>query len=168
MLFKNDPAINIFNIKPEPGKAALVVARTNTYNGYYIFETYLDKKMIGVTQWRSYFVKTDVAPGIHYVITKAQNMEPTKINFEPKRVYYIQEIPRVGFWNNARISVSLVTPEELSISFDNDCKLMVYDTKNPGYDMFDKDYQEALNNYEQEIKEGKHKDDVGYKGVPAE
>ncbi|HYA82929.1 MAG TPA: hypothetical protein VEH06_05695 [Candidatus Bathyarchaeia archaeon] len=165
MLFKEDPSLNVFNIKPETGKAALVVARTTSYGGAVEFETYLDNKMIGVTKWKSYFVKTDVAPGVHYVIIIAENVEPVKINFQPKRVYYIQEIPRMGVWK-ARVSVALVTPEDLRTSFDNDCKLVVYDIKNPGDDLSEKDYQQALRDYDREVKEGSHKEDVGYKGVP--
>jgi hypothetical protein len=165
MSFKDDPAINVFNIKPEKGKAALVVARTTNYAGPTDFETYLDKKMIGVTKWSSYFVKTDVAPGVHYVITTATNMEPVKINFEPNRGYYIHDRP----WQEILFTfarVALVTPKDLSTAFDNDCRLVVYDTNNPGDDMSDKDYQEAVNDYEREVKEGRHKDNIGYKGVP--
>ena len=166
MLFKEDQSINVFNIKPETGKAALVVARTTSYGGAIEFETYIDKKMIGVTKWSSYFVKTDVTPGAHYVITTAENVEPAKINFQPMRVYYIQEIPRMGVWK-ARVSVALVTPQELSTSFDNGCKLVVYDINNPGDDLSDKDYLDAVRDYEREVKEGHHKEDAGYKGVPA-
>jgi hypothetical protein len=172
MLFKDDPALNVFNIKPEKGKAALVVARTFSQNillygaRALVFDNYLDKKMIGVSNSKSYFVKTDVAPGVHYVITKAENVEPVKINFEPQRVYYIMEFPRPGNWR-PRVSVVLVTPEELSTSLDSGCRLMVYDTNNPGDDLSDKDYQEAVRDYVREVKEGHHQEDVGYRGVPA-
>jgi hypothetical protein len=165
MLFKDDPAINVFNIKPEKGKSALVVVRTARHNDA-VFFTYLDKKMIGVTDGRYYFVKTDVAPGVHYVITTATNVEPVKIKFEPNRVYYIHERP----WQEILFTfarVALVTPTDLSTSFDSDCRLVVYDNHNPGDDMSDKDYQKALNDYERELKEGHHKGDAGYKGVPA-
>jgi hypothetical protein len=164
MLFKDDPTINVFRIRPEKGKAAIVVARTTSYGGAVEFDTYLDKKMIGVTKGKSYFIKTDVAPGVHYVITKAENAEPVKINFSSKRVYYIQEIPRMGVWK-ARVSVALVSPKELSTSFDTSCRLVIYDVNNPGDDMSDKDYQEAVNDYEREVKEGHHSEDVRYEGV---
>jgi len=166
MLFKDDPAINVLDVKPEKGKAALVVARTFWGAPAITFDNYLDKKLIGVAKSKSYFVKTDVAPGVHYVIAKAESTEPVKIKFEPQRIYYIMEFPRVGVWR-ARVTVKLVTPEELSTSFDDSVKLMVYDINNPGDDMSDKDYQEAVSDYEREAKEGSHKEDVGYKGVPA-
>jgi len=164
MLFKDDPAINVFKIKPEKGKAALVVTRTINYGGPTEFETYLDKKMIGVTKWSTYFVITDVDPGVHYVITTAEGSDTAKIKFEPNRVYYIQEVPRPGVWR-AHVSVALVTPEELSTSFDSGVKFVVYDKS--GNDMSDKDYQEAIRDYEREVKEGRHKEDAVYRGVPA-
>src|SRR5512147_435903 len=51
-------------VKPEPGKAALVVGRT-TGGGFAAptFDTYLDKKMIGATKGQGCFVKADLAPG---------------------------------------------------------------------------------------------------------
>lgn len=172
MLFKDDPALNVFNIKPEKGKAALVVARTFSENILLygarplVFDNYLDKKMIGVSNSKGYFVKTDVVPGVHYVIAISESMEPVKINFEAQRIYYIMEFPRPGMWR-ARIAIALVTPEELGTSFDDSVRLMVYDANAPGDDMSDKDYQEAVNDYERELKEGHHKDHIGYKGVAA-
>ena len=122
--------------------------------------------MIGVTQWKSYFIKTDVNPGVSYVISKAENMEPVKINFEPGRIYYIQQIPRMGAWR-ARISIVLMTPEDLLSMMDDGCKLLTFDPKNPGDDLSDEDYKKAVTDYEREIKEGYHKEYEGYRGVPA-
>ncbi len=166
MAFKEDPTFNIFKVKPEKGYAALVVARTTKFGGAIEFDTFLDKKMIGVTQWKSYFVKTNITPGVHYVITRAESVEPAKINFKPDRIYYLQQIPRMGVWR-ARVSVALVTPQELSTSFDSDCRLLAYDVQNPGEDMSDKDYREAINDYEREVKEGRHQEDSSYNGIPA-
>ena len=72
MLFKDDPTINVFRIRPEKGKAAIVVARTTSYGGAVEFDTYLDKKMIGVTKGKSYFIKTDVAPGVRLCNNKGR------------------------------------------------------------------------------------------------
>ena len=166
MMFIENPTLNISLIKPENGKSALVVARTTNFGGAVEFDTYLEKKMIGVTQGKSYFVKTDVNPGVSYVISKAENMEPAKINFEPGRIYYLLQIPRMGVWR-ARISVSLLTPGDLLSTMDDGCKLLTYDTNHPGDDLSDDDYQKAVNDYEREIKEGLHKEYEGYRGVPA-
>jgi hypothetical protein len=40
----------------------------------------------------------------------------------------------------------------------------VYDTKNPGEDMSDKDFNEAKSDFEDEVKKGEQKDIVNYKG----
>ncbi len=70
----------------------------------------------------------------------------------------------MGVWR-ARVSVALVTPQELSTSFDSGCRLLVYDVQNPGEDMSGKDYREAISDYEQEVKEGRHQEDSSYKGT---
>lgn len=166
MVFKDDPAPKIGAIRPESGKAALVVARTTSFGGAIEFDTYLDRKMIGVTQWKSYFVKTDISPGAHYVISKAENAEPALIAFEPDRVYFLHQIPRMGVWR-ARISVALVTPDELVKTFDDGVRLVVYNPEDEGEDLSDEDFNQAVKDYEREVNEGLHKEDALYKGVLA-
>jgi hypothetical protein len=166
MVFKDDPTLDIHNIKPANGKAALVVARTTRLGRDYEVETYLDTKLIGVTLGKSFFVKTDIAPGVHYVISKSENEDAIKINFEPNRIYYLQHVMRLGGWR-PRVSNAPIIPKQLSKSFDSDCKLVVYNTSRPAEDMSDKDFNEAVNDYERELKEGRHQDHVSYKGVPA-
>ena len=167
MMFNNDPTVKIAAIKPDSGKAALVVVRTTKIGGAIEFDTYLDRKMIGVTQWKSYFIKTDIAPGMHYVISKAESMEPVKINFETGRVYYIHQSPRMGVWR-ARISIALETPEQVMKEFDDGCRLVLFDPKDAGDELSDKDYKQAISDYEREIKEGLHKEFEGYRGVAAD
>lgn len=184
MMFKDDPAINVFNIKPDKGKAALVVARTYKNAATGELETFLDKKMIGNTKGQSYFVMYNVAPGIHYVIMRPQpQVSPgkrytmtLKTNFLPDRVYYIYEVQHLNagssgtpyiYPNSYSRTEAFVTPEELSTIFDDECKRVVYDTANPGDDMSDSEYRDAVNDYEQQVKEGLHKQDAGYNGVPA-
>jgi hypothetical protein len=166
MLLNENTPLDIRSVKPDTGKSALVVARTTNFGGAIEFDTYLEKKMIGVTKWKSYFIWTDVNPGVSYVISKAENLEPVKINFEPGRVYYLQQIPRMGVWR-ARISVAVMTPEDLMNMMKDECKLLTYDPKDPGEDLSDEDYKKAVTDYEREVKEGLHKDYEGYRGVPA-
>src|SRR5674476_245115 len=64
MLVKDKPWQDIRSVIPEKEKSALVVARTFRYGGAIAFDTYLDKKMIGVTKMKCYFIKTDVTPGV--------------------------------------------------------------------------------------------------------
>ena len=164
MTFQDDPVASISSVKPENGKAALVVVRTTKFGGAIEFDTYLEKKMIGVTQWKSYFIKTDITPGVYYVISRAETMEPVKINFEPDRVYYVHQSPRMGVWR-ARVSVALETPEQIMKEFDSDTRLVVYDPGDAGEDLSDEDYTQAVNDYEREVKEGLHKEYEGYRGV---
>jgi len=158
--------VDLRAIKPESGKAALVVARTTIFGGAIEFDTYLDKKMIGVTQRKGFFIKSDIPPGTRYVISKAENMEPIKIIFEQGQVYYLQQIPRMGVWK-ARVSVAPLTADELLTTMDDGCKLLEYNINDPGDDLSDNDYNEAIKDYERELKEGKHKDHITYKGIEA-
>ena len=64
MMFKDDPAINVFNIKPDKGKAALVVARTYKNAATGELETFLDKKMIGYTRGKAISSCTTLHPAI--------------------------------------------------------------------------------------------------------
>ena len=99
-----------------------------------------------------------------------------KTNFLPDRVYYIYEVQHLNagssgtpyiYPNSYSRTEAFVTPEELSTIFDDECKRVVYDTANPGDDMSDSEYRDAVNDYEQQVKEGLHKQDAGYNGVPA-
>ncbi len=156
--------VDLSSVTPEPGSAALVVARTTSMGRLVTFDTYLDREMIGATRGKGYFIKTDVAPGTHFVISKAENWETVKIAFEPGRVYYILEVVRVGMWK-ARLSKQLLTPEQLKDTLDDGCKLLVYDGSGPRLE--DKDYATAVRDYEREVKEGEHDEHAGYRGVPA-
>ena len=164
MMFQDAPSVNISSVKPENGKAALVVVRTTKLGGAIEFDTYLEKKMIGVTQWKSFFVKTDVTPGVYYVFSKAENIETVKINFEPDRVYYIHQSPRMGAWR-ARVSIALEALDQIMSEFDSDTRYVVYDPKDIGEDLSDEDYAQAVADYEREVKEGLHKEYEGYRGV---
>lgn len=166
MSFKEGPAPDLRSVKPDSGKAALVVARTTKLGGLIEFDTYLDKKMIGVTQWKSYFIKTDVAPGTHYVISRAERMEPVKIDFEPGRVYYVHQSPRMGVWR-ARVSIALETPEQVLATFDGGCRYIVCDPQQAGPDLSDEDFNQSVADYARLMQEGRHKNYEGYRGVAA-
>jgi hypothetical protein len=164
MLIKEDAGLNIRAIRPQNGKSALVIARTTNYGGAIEFDTYLDRKMIGVTQRKSFFVKTDVPPGTHYVIAKAENFEQVRIPFEENRVYYLLQIPRMGVWK-ARVSMAPLSTEELLSTWDDGVKYLEYDVKNPGDDLSEEDFKQVVEDYEREVKEGMHKDKEAYRGV---
>ena len=149
--------------RPVPGKAGLVVARTSSLGAAIEFDTFLDRKMIGVTKGRGYFVKTDVEPGMHYFISRAETHEAGKILFEPDTTYYIHQKPRLGWWR-ARITLVPVTPEFLVEEMGDSCSFLEYDAKNPGEDLSEKDFKETVIDYEREVTEGMHKEFSDYKG----
>jgi len=163
-MVKKGDNLNIMTVKPDPGKAALVVARTTVFGGAINFFTYLDRRFIGVTRGKGCFVKTDIEPGTQYLIARTESLETGKIQFEPDKVYYVQESPRIG-WVVARVTLAPVSPEHLVAEIGEDgCEYYVIDGKDPAVDLTDHEYNEAVTDYEREIGEGHHKEFTEYKG----
>jgi len=153
--------LDVKAVKPEPGKSAIFVARTTSFGGAVSFETFLDQQMIGVTKGKSYFVKTNITPGTHYVIAKTESFETAKIEFKPDRVYFIQQTPRMGFWM-ARVTLEPVSAEHMLSEMDESCSYMEYD--NSGDVLSEEDFGKAVKDYEREVGEGYHKEFAEYKG----
>jgi hypothetical protein len=157
-------------------KATLVIIRSTNWSGSvgtitigpgHIVTNYLDKKMIGQTRGKSYFV-TEVKPGTHYIMAQSQNTAVARLNFETGKVYVLQQllfpslnpfkdIPRTGF-------TPMNTQDFMKEIKDSD--FLVYDKAHPGDDLPQKDFQEAKDDFEKEAKEdpGRHKDTLHYKG----
>lgn len=164
-MVKKDDHLDIRTVKPNPGKAALVVARTTSFGGAINFFTYLNRKIIGVTKGKSCFVKTDIEPGMQYLIARTESLESGKLQFEPDTVYYVQQSPRIG-WVVARVTLSPVTLDHLLPEIgDGGCTSYVLDEKDPTDDLSEHEYQEAVTDYEREVKEGFHKEFAEYKGL---
>ncbi|MDD2336905.1 MAG: hypothetical protein PHD01_10055 [Geobacteraceae bacterium] len=163
-MVKKGDNLNILTVKPDPGKAALVVARTTVFGGAINFFTYLDHKFIGVTRGKGCFVKTDIAPGTQYLIARTESLETGKLLFEPDKVYYVQESPRIG-WVVARVILAPVSPEHLLAEIgEYGCECYVIDEKDLAEDLDEHEYNEAVTDYEREIGEGYHKEFTEYKG----
>jgi hypothetical protein len=77
---------DIWSVKPLPGKSAIVVARTSSSGSDIEFETFLDRRMIGATKGPGYFVKRNVEPGPHYIVTRADFMQTSDTVSEVKSV----------------------------------------------------------------------------------
>lgn len=162
-MIKNEES-KIDSIKPENGKAVLVVSRPEPLMcGGVLFETYLDKQMIGVTKGSVAFIKTDVTPGTHYVISKGLNSNAFRIHFEQDRIYYLKEIPVWAFPTCVVISGPQTT-EEMKLSWGESVSFLKYDIRNPGDDLPDSEFNEIAVDYERELKEGRHKDKEEYRG----
>lgn len=163
-MVKKGDKLNIMTVKPDPGKAALVIARTTSFGGAINFFNYLDHRFIGVTRGKGCFVKTDIEPGTQYLIARTESLETGKLQFEPDKVYYVQESPRIG-WVVARVTLAPVSPEHLVAEIGEDgCEYYVIDEKDSAVDLTDHEYNEAVTDYEREIGEGHHKEFAEYKG----
>ena len=164
MVKMENEKLDIRTVKPEKDMAALVVTRTTSLGLLIEFDTYLDKKMIGVTKGKSYFVKRDIPPGTHYLIASAESFESAKINFEPNRVYYIHQTPRPG-WIRARISMYTQDPNTTVSDMGDSCTYYEYDVKDPGEDLTEEEYKKAIKEYEEDVAGGEHKEYATYRGV---
>jgi hypothetical protein len=163
-MVKKDGRLDIRTVTPDPGKAALVIARTTSFGGAINFFTYIDHKFIGVTRGKGCFVKKDISPGLQYLIARTESLETGKLQFEPDTVYYVQESPRIG-WVVARVTLTPVAPEHLSSEIGEDgCEEYGIDVNDPAEDLTEHEYQEAVTDYEREITEGFHKEFTDYKG----
>lgn len=152
-------------------KATLIVIRATSWKGNmgltigpgHVVTNYLDAKMIGQTRGKSYFV-TEVKPGPHYVIAQSQNTITVKLNFEPGRIYILSQLLFPGF-NRPTTGFATMTAEDFMKEI-KDADYLVYDTSHPGDDMPAKEFQEAKNDYDKEVREepNRHKDMLQYKG----
>ncbi len=159
------------------GKATLIIIRPTNWSGHtgsvtigpgHIIPNYLDKKMIGQTRGKSFFV-TEVKPGTHYVMAVSQNTAVARLNFEAGKIYILQQLlfPSLNpFKNIPRTSFTPMTVSDFRKE-NKDADFLVYDTKNPGDNMQDNDFQEAKRDFEKEVKEdpGRHKDTLQYHGI---
>lgn len=75
-------------IKPAADKATVVVYRMSSVSFAVVVDNYIDKKLIGQTKGKSYFI-AQVDPGTHYIIALSDNKTSAKINLEAGKVYYI-------------------------------------------------------------------------------
>lgn len=150
-------------IAPKTDKALLVIARTTSIGFAVTIENYLDKKFIGQTKGKSYFI-TDVTPGQHYVMGHAENWGVARINFEAGKLYFLNQDIRMGVWM-ARTGFTPLTADDAAKQLNEEgMEYRVYDTKTPGEDMSDKDFSEAKDDFEDEVNKGEHKDIVNYRG----
>ncbi len=174
-MITQDPKPSIRGAKSS--KATLIIIRPTNWGGHtgsitigggHVIPNYLDKKMIGQTKGKCFFV-TEVKPGSHYIMAVSQNTAVARINFEAGKIYILQELlfPSLNpFKNIPRTSLSPMTVADFQKE-NKDADFLLYDTKKPGDDMQDKDFQEAKRDFEKEVKEdpGRHKDTLQYHGI---
>ncbi|HTG00684.1 MAG TPA: DUF2846 domain-containing protein [Nitrospirota bacterium] len=146
-------------------RALLVIIRTTSFQAGYVVGNYLDGKMIGQTQFKSYFL-TEVRPGKHYVVSQADNKDAVRINFEGGRIYFLQQGMYPGW--NATSRYSVMTLDDFKIQVQ-ESTYSVYDTQHPGKDMDAKDYKDATDDFDKLSKEDppRYKEFTGYRGYTA-
>lgn len=153
------------SIVAKAGKAVLVIVRTTSFGNRVAIENYLDRKMIGQTKGKSYFI-TQVNPGQHYVMSHAENWATARIKFEAGKIYFLDQGIYMGVWM-ARTGFSPMTAKEgLKQINESGCTYRVLNTRDPGEDMSKKDFNEAKAEFEKEVHNdpGRHKNTLEYRG----
>lgn len=148
------------SISAKSDKAVLVIIRTTSFGWGNVVDNYLDGKMIGQTQGKMFFI-TEVAPGVHYVISHADNTDTVRLKFEAGKIFLVQQGIYPG-WNIVT-RFSPMTVDEFAKEVQ-EATYVVYDTQHPGKDMSDKDLKEAKDDFEKEVKNGEHNDILQIKG----
>lgn len=147
----------------KPDKAVLVIIRTTSFGWGAVVSNYLDGKLIGQTQGKSYFM-TPVVPGSHYLIADAGNKDTARLKFEAGRIYFMGQAIHPGY-HNVTTHYAPMTLEEAKREI-MEATYYVYDTQKPGKDLSEKDLKEAKDDFEKENREDptRHKDVSGYRG----
>jgi hypothetical protein len=147
-------------ISAKSNKALLVIIRTTSFGWGNIVNNYLDGKMIGQTQGKMFFI-TEVTPGVHYVVSHADNTDTARLKFESGKIYLLQQGIFPGW--NITTRFSPISVDEFALQV-KEATYVVFDTQHPGKDMSEKDLKEAKDDFEKEVKNGEHKDVLQIKG----
>jgi hypothetical protein len=133
-----------------PGKnAMLVIIRARPFPIGGPIYNYLDGKFIGETRAKTYFF-TVVKPGLHYLITEAENISIVRMNFKKGMIYYIYQDITSGFWDKNK-SLSLLNSTEAQKSM-SECEYIQLNKKNPGADLAPDVYTQAVKDYNIKVK----------------
>jgi len=137
-------------LKASADKALLVVSRTTSYGWGKVIDNFVDQKFIGQTQGKSYFV-AQIDPGVHYIISSAENRGCAKINFEAGKTYFLNNVIYPGAWS-ARTKFMADKIEY----FNEQLPEMSYFVVAPNAEIPElskEDYDESVADYEKDIKE---------------
>lgn len=138
-------------ITSKPDKATLVIFRDTKFGGATVFWTYLDGKLIGETKGNTFFI-TEVEPGPYYLFVVTENTVGGHINFEAGRTYSLHQGVTMGMWRTRSTGFYPMTQEEAAAAMAR-CKYQEYDPSMGGEDMDPQEYEQAVRDYEIEVKE---------------
>lgn len=147
------------DISPRQDKATLVIIRDAFIGSPIVFWNYIDKKLIGETKGKTFFV-AHVSPGPHYLIATSENSVAYKINFKPGRTYYLNQGVAMGIWR-ARVSGYGLLSADQAKKAMKECTYLELNPENNTGDLDPKRYKEIIAEYEKEIKENY----AGFKNV---
>lgn len=152
-------------IAPVEGKALLVMMRITSYGFAMITDNYIDGKWIGQTKKKCYYL-TEIEPGDHYLqcAYDEDDISSEKITFEAGKIYFFsQALFPTGPWS-AGMAIAPKTDVEAREQLPECQYLVVGD--DPGEDLEAEDYKEALEEFEEQVKEDpdSKKNTAEYKG----
>jgi hypothetical protein len=143
------------DVKPEitakPDSATLVILRDTWFGGAVTFWNYLDRKFIGETAGKTYFV-TSVKPGPHYVVVTTENTAVANIDFQSGKTYFLHEGVLMGLWRARTSGFEPLTYEQAMESIRN-CTYRELDTSKTAEDMDPQLYKKAIEEYHAEVKQ---------------
>lgn len=116
---EQDAAAKSFTVKAD--KANLYIYRNESFGGAVKMPVLVDGKMVGDTMKMSY-IKYEVAPGAHTIISKAENDAELKVDAAAGKNYFVWQEVKMGVWS-ARSALSLVDAEKGQAGV-KECKLI--------------------------------------------
>lgn len=134
----------------QPNSSLLVIMRETAFGGAVVFQNYLDGKFIGETNGLSYFV-TNVSPGRHYLMSKAENIGVAQLNFEPGKKYFLGQGVTIGWWKARTTGFYPIKTEQREKALQ-DCTYLQLDGSKKYPDLTQEEYQGAIKEYEEDIK----------------
>jgi hypothetical protein len=141
-MVKQDKPLDVRQVKPQSGKAAILVTRNTSFGGGVEFPAYLERKMIGVSKGKSCFYKDDIQPGSYLLSSYGENLDTVQMDLAAGQTYYITHDVRMGFWK-AAVSTGVTTLDVVAAENEGGCNYYIYDAKNPGEDLSESDWKYA-------------------------
>lgn len=129
--------------------AMLVVVRNTSLGTAFAVQNYLDKKLIGETEGKTYFIAR-VSPGMHYVISECENITAIRMNFKPGKVYYLHQDMWMGMWK-PRSGYTALNPKEAKEAIAK-CEFWELDKTKPAKDLDPVKYEQGLKDYQTGLK----------------
>jgi hypothetical protein len=142
-------------LSADPNAATLIIIRDMFLGKGIVVWNYVDGKLIGETKGYTYFI-SKVQPGKHYLIAESENVTTVQMDFKPNKNYYLRQDIWMGIMR-ARTGYSVYNPDEAAAAMKK-CEFWEYDKNNPGEDLPKEKYEQAIKDYEKDLK----KDPKGY------